>query len=272
MAAAEVVVIRPGTGPTRAPLFCVHAEAGDLRLYVPLAERLPAAQSVLGLRAPAPERLSYARLEELAAHHVASIRAARPEGPYLIAGECSGGALAFEIASQLRRAGAEVGLLILIDAFAPGHPRLAPVLPRALYRLLDRARVLGFHARNVTALGPRERREYIASRAKRHALALLRRARRGSAASTRSPERAFRDALARYQPRAYDGAAVLIRACSLPLGVRSGPGLGWQGLVASLAVETVPGYFTTPISEPGVELLAQRLARLLEGERAQSGV
>ena len=53
---------------------------------------------------------------------------------------------------------------------------------------------------------------------------------------------------------------VLFRAARMPLGIQAPPDSGWGGLVAELEVETVPGYFTTPISEPGVRMLAGRLS------------
>jgi hypothetical protein len=46
----------------------------------------------------------------------------------------------------------------------------------------------------------------------------------------------------------------------MPLGIQAPPEEGWAGLVADIEVETVPGYFTTPISEPGVRILADRLS------------
>ena len=56
---------------------------------------------------------------------------------------------------------------------------------------------------------------------------------------------------------------MLFRSATLPLGMHEPPDLGWAALVADLEVETIPGYFTTPISEPGVRVLAERLQRRL---------
>jgi len=60
-------------------------------------------------------------LEELAAGHVAALRAAQPEGPYHLAGWSFGGAVAFEMAHQLHRSGAAVAPLVLLwTALAAG--------------------------------------------------------------------------------------------------------------------------------------------------------
>src|SRR5207253_1004474 len=59
------------------------------------------------------------RLEDTAAQFIAELRAIQPEGPYLLGGYCFGGLVAFEIARQLRAAGQQVSLLLLMD---PGLP------------------------------------------------------------------------------------------------------------------------------------------------------
>jgi thioesterase domain-containing protein len=259
---ANLVTINAGT-PAKPPLFCVHAEAGDVSLYHAMAGHLSDDQPVLGLCAPAVGELAgEPRIERLAELHVQAIRAARSEGPYLIVGECTGGALAYEIAQQLRAAGETVALLALVDAFAPGLPRLRRTMPRLLYRMLHRARILGFHFHNLVRLGVGEKLAYAATKARRAQLALTTKASRRlhRASAGESPQLAFREALAAYTPTSAGGPMVLFRAARLPLGIEPSPDLGWGALVESLQVETVPGYFTTPISEPGVQVLADRLA------------
>ena len=266
---STLVTIQPGSGSKR-PLFCVHAEAGDVSLYYGIARHLAADRPLLGLCAPAADGLdAHRRLERMAKHHVREIKSAQPEGPYLIVGECTGGALAYEIAQQLRAAGQEIALLALVDAFPPGLPRLHSSMPRPLYRILHRSRILGFHAANLVRLGMREKLAYAASKAQRARRALRAKSYRvlGRTAASVSPQLAFREALATYDAAPYAGSMVLFRAARMPLGIHASPDLGWAGLVADLEVETIPGYFTTPISEPGVRVLADRLSAHL-GERA----
>jgi hypothetical protein len=54
-------------------------------------------------------------LESIAAAHLRSIRTVQPEGPYLLGGWCNGALLAYEMARQLRSAGQQVELLVLMD-------------------------------------------------------------------------------------------------------------------------------------------------------------
>jgi thioesterase domain-containing protein len=97
----------------------------------------------------------------MAAEHLEEIRKVQPRGPYYISGSCVGGVVAFELAQQLRAAGEEVPILILIDSNYPTRPRmirnqlvnlwsdtLPPGVVRpegvrgAAVRVRDRARVL----------------------------------------------------------------------------------------------------------------------------------
>jgi oxalate---CoA ligase len=266
---STLVTIQPGSASKR-PLFCVHAEAGDVSLYYGIARHLAADRPVFGLCAPAADEIdAHQRLERMAEHHVREIKSAQPDGPYLIVGECTGGALAYEIAQRLRGAGQEIALLALVDSFAPGLPRLRSSMPRPLYRILHRSRILGFHVGNLVRLGMREKLAYAASKAQRARRALTAKASRvlDPTAASVSPQLAFREALAAYDAAPYAGSMVLLRAARMPLGIHASPDLGWAGLVANLEVETIPGYFTTPISEPGVRVLADRLsAHLGEGD------
>jgi thioesterase domain-containing protein len=262
-AGSPPVTIQPGSGSSP-PLFCVHAEAGDVSLYHNLVGHLAREQTMLGLCAPALAELGGdRRLEAIAACHVRAIKGAHPGGPYLIVGECTGGALAYEIVQQLRAAGEDVALLALIDAFSPGFPRLSRFMPKPVYRILHRARILSFHCGNLVRLGMADKLAYAVAKAARARTALTAkvsgRLRRTGAAV--SPRQAFREALAAYDPKPYAGPMVLLRAATMPFGIEAAPDMGWGGLVQDIAVETIPGYFTTPISEPGVRILAARLAR-----------
>jgi thioesterase domain-containing protein len=262
----DVAVVIQAGAAAKSPLFCIHAEAGDVSLYYGLARHLPSDQPLLGLCAPAAEELgSDAPMQRIAELHVQRIRAAQSSGPYLILGECTGGALAYEIAQQITDAGEEVALLALIDAFAPGLPRLHKYMPRALYRVAHRLRILGFHLQNLIRLSVRDRLAYVVAKLGRARLAAAGKASalRGRAAATTSPRVSFARALAGYTPKPYGGSLVLIRASSLPIGIEPAPDMGWATLSRHLQIETVPGYFTTPISEPGVQILAQKLCQYL---------
>ncbi len=157
-------------------------------------------------------------------------------------------------------------MLALLDAFAPGLPRLRGWMPSPLYRLVHRLRILGFHLGNLVSPGGASRFGYVASRAER--LLGRRRSRHDPGESAPS---IFRRALASYRPGRYAGAIVLFRAARLPFGIEPADDMGWRGLADEVEIEIVPGYFTTPISEPGVRVLAERLSRRLAAVGADAG-
>lgn len=55
-------------------------------------------------------------IEEMAAQHLVALRAVRPHGPYVIGGFCVAGLVAYELAQQIRAAGEDVEMLLIIDA------------------------------------------------------------------------------------------------------------------------------------------------------------
>lgn len=115
-----LVEIQAGQGG-RLPFFAVHATGGNVLSYASIVRSLGPDRPLYALQAPGleGERAVFSRLEDLAAHHVETIRQVQPEGPYLLGGWSMGEAVAFEMARQLRAAGHEVGLVALIDSYAP---------------------------------------------------------------------------------------------------------------------------------------------------------
>lgn len=87
-----------------------------------LSDALGADQPLLGIELAEhdlKELGDTASMESIAERHVRTIQKYQPEGPYYLGGLCTGGIVAFEAASQLRAAGHQVPLLILLDAPHP---------------------------------------------------------------------------------------------------------------------------------------------------------
>ncbi|GAA3207272.1 amino acid adenylation domain-containing protein [Actinocorallia longicatena] len=104
----------------RPPLFCLHPAGGLAWPYFGLLPHLPGGQPVYGLQGRGfadPGEPLHTSVEDAARDHVAHLRSVQPRGPYHLAGYSLGGLLAYEAARQLRAAGEEVALLVLIDAF-----------------------------------------------------------------------------------------------------------------------------------------------------------
>lgn len=96
------------------PLFLVHAADGDCLYVENVAYGLPAHVTVHGLEWPRGGCLP-STIEQLARHHIKSIKEKQAVGPYRVGGWSAGGAIAQEIARQLIESGDVVDFLTMID-------------------------------------------------------------------------------------------------------------------------------------------------------------
>lgn len=114
-----MVTLRPGE--QRIKLFLVHPGGGTLLNYVHLVRHLPTEIPLYGIQARGLDGASepHDTLEQMAADYITEIRAAQPDGPYLLVGHSLGGVIAFEIARQLFRENERVAFLGLFDSVAP---------------------------------------------------------------------------------------------------------------------------------------------------------
>jgi D-aspartate ligase len=105
----------------RIPIYAVAGHNGDVFAFRDLVRHLGDDQPFFGLQPPGLDGQSppLERIEDIAACLAAQIRSFQPRGAFVIAGYCAGGAVAFELARQLARAGAEPALLAL---FGCAHP------------------------------------------------------------------------------------------------------------------------------------------------------
>lgn len=124
---------------TRTPLFCVHGAAGTVLFFQALANRLAPARSLYAFQAQGlhGRDVPHTSIEAMAAHYIQEMRTVQPRGPYLLAGWCFGGLVAFEMAQQLWRMGEYVDMLAMFNApssaayeFRPPTRDLAPLEDR----------------------------------------------------------------------------------------------------------------------------------------------
>jgi amino acid adenylation domain-containing protein len=134
---------------SRTPLFLGPYLDGHVYGYHALVDRLDKDQPVYGLQSLGLDGRVHPhdRIEEMASHYVKEIRELQPHGPYLLAGYCFGGVVAYAMAAELHALGEEVALLALIDAGPIGYRRAQ----RKTRRELERARLDKF--RNADARG-----------------------------------------------------------------------------------------------------------------------
>lgn len=200
---------------------------------------------------------------QIAAHVVGAIRVVQPDGPYLIGGWCTTGILAFEVATQLRAAGADVPLLALAHTMNPKQ-----FCETGWLKL--RSSKLRFHVRKLLRQPSSARISYLRDRI-RGVLEDLCIVRAQSGAGTDGGLRAGLERLAMdYRPPEYGGDVILVQP-SERVDVL-GAAAGWGEVVTGkLEVHTIPGEYLSMLQHPHVELFSAALqAALLRVQEARS--
>ena len=268
---------------SRLPVFFVHAEEGNVLFYRALATRLGADQPLYGLQARNLDGSASdpGEIVDIAADYVAEIRTVQPSGPYNLGGFCLGGAIALEMARQLRAAGDEVAPVVMIqtehhDYIDAGR---ATLRRRLLHRPMDR---LAYELSEITRLDGPQRSRYL-SRKARGLVEIARvnvsgdpgvegdRPQRG--VHTRAVASTYRAAFWRYRPLPYDGPSLVVRAAAQPRGLPDDPLLGWgpvlQGDVEAVTIEGA--HHRTIMHEPAIGAVASVIEAALATSSEPTG-
>ena len=248
----SLVPIQPhGDG---APIFCVHGGTGTALHFARLARALGEAQPFYGLQmqglyGDAPPHLT---IEAMAAHYVDEIRTVAPHGPYVLAGYCFGGLIAYEMAVRLTRAGERVSWVVMLNGAAPRYGgRVVANAPHAAPRR-----------------GPLQRLRYalkLRQRATMLACVLLKKP-----VPTELREAVFPDictaAEARYRAPRYGGPLLIVNGH----GLHADPALGWKRYAdGDVRAINVPGRHLDArdsLVEPAVSYVAEQLRMVLSDQ------
>jgi len=196
---------------TRPPVFGVPGHNGDVFCYRSLAQHVGDDQPFFGLQPPGLDGQSepLKRVEDIAAYFADEIRAFRPSGPYVIAGFCAGGGVAFELGRELLQRGAVVACVAL---FGSPYPTWYRSPSQLRWRLRLQAERFKGHARAMATRSLGELGTYVAEKWRQ------RRARRDAARAVAPDpvlvlrakmERAAIAALRRYTPHPFPGRLLL---------------------------------------------------------------
>jgi thioesterase domain-containing protein len=244
----------------RVTVLAVPGHNGDVYCYRALARHLGDDQPFFGLQPPGIDGQAepLASVEALAGYFAEQIRASGSHGPYVIAGYCAGGTIAYELARQLALEGTAVRFVAL---FASPYSTWYRFRPQLRFRLVQGWKRVRKHSRILASLPPAERRAYITQKL-RQARAeasqapsdpvLLRRARVGDTTLA---------AVRRYVPRPYDGRVCLF----LPGGEwrPAGPLRRWRAVAPDAEEYCGPDGCTGDrmLLEPDVAALAELFRR-----------
>ncbi len=169
------------------PLFLVHGRHGQAFVSPHFMRLLGNEQPVWAFQARGLDGLAapHASVRDMAAQYVAEMRMQRPRGPYFLAALCVGAYVAVLMAEMLRDDGETVLPLLLLDPpDRPQRPRFAGIGEQQFIVEMKERNAMG---RNT---GPVDDPAYVAQ-------------------LTYVADK-FHQALARHDPRPYDGAALVL--------------------------------------------------------------
>jgi thioesterase domain-containing protein/acyl carrier protein len=265
----HLVPMHRGEGGPKTPFFLVAGMFGNVLNLRHLAHLLGEDRPFYGLQArglyggAAP----HDDLSEAAADMIAELQQVQPHGPYLLGGFSGGGITAYEMAQQLRAAGEEVALIVMLDTPLPQR------------RPLSRRDRLMIQWQEIKAGGPLYPLRWAA---RRIAWEIAKRRPKAQAETDThhfhdsAIEAAFYRAIAKYHVRPWPGALHLFRPPLVGKWLVSKgrwvsserayvlPDNDWAGFAPKVQVTEVPGTHDSMVLEPNVRVLAARLRRVIE--------
>lgn len=252
------------------PLFICSGMFGNVLNLRQLALHLGQSRPVYALQARGlyGGQQPHESFEDAARDYLAEVRTVQPHGPYLLSGFSGGGLIAYEMAQQLRAAGEDVAILVMLDTPFPRQYTIS-VRDKVDMKLQDLRRS------GVGYVGEwlRNRRKWAAIQQGK-AEALLAQQADGQFHDL-EVEAAFRRALSRYQPRPLAGKVLLMRPkLNVLYRLNGGRNLqddfkpaqednGWAPYVANLQTLEVAGDHDSMVLEPFVRVLVSRLDQAL---------
>jgi amino acid adenylation domain-containing protein len=239
---------------SKPPIFLAPGGGADVVYLFELAKQLGLYYSVYGFRSIMIENDRLLTIPEIAMRYIPEIRIIQPEGPYYFLGHSAGGMVVFEIAYQLREASEQVGLVGLLDTYAPGRRYEATWQERLL-----------IHRRNILSM--RNARELVAYLRARLQRLFFNKIRTTSFTNFAVRKRLIpRDRMTlstlsqfNYNPLFLDGRLTVFRAADRPWYVRVDPLAGWKEYARQVDYIEITGSHMSHLSEPHVQELVRRL-------------
>jgi thioesterase domain-containing protein/acyl carrier protein len=266
----RVVPVQPnGSQP---PLIAISGGTGYHNLFYNLAKSLGADQPFFSIHAfdpHTPAELGDLSMEEIAAEYVQLIRSVNPSGPYILAGHCAFGLIAFEAARQLRKDGKTVQAIVMFDTWAPNFAQSLGRGHRFLIKLIYRLR---FHKNRISGLlrGETTLAESLATiRSLRAINGFLMRGRLSSTLIQKTIDtdwflKPLLRARANYRPPEYDGDVIVFHSDDNPRGRLFDPNFGWHNLIKGrLEVQCIGGSHMTMGHGPRTAIIAKHIRSFL---------
>ncbi|MFI5714999.1 polyketide synthase Pks13 [Nocardia sp. NPDC051750] len=257
-------------GSDEVPVFVFHPAGGNTLVYEPLLKRLPEGTPMYGL-----ERVE-GSIEERAREYVPELRKLQGDGPYVLYGWSLGAVLAMGVAQILRREGADVRVVGLIDLAIPAEP--ADDSPEERFRRMQRYQAFAKKTYNIDGeLDDDQLRELAESSDDQQFTMIADLIKMtgakipGGVLEHQKTSWIEHRALAEVEPSNYDGTVVLYLADRYhdgaielePRYAERRPNGGWDEYVPNLEVVRIPGDHLQIIDEPRIGRIGEDLTAKL---------
>ncbi|MBT8390660.1 MAG: amino acid adenylation domain-containing protein [Ignavibacteriaceae bacterium] len=258
------------------PLFLFHGAEGNVLLYKDLAYYLGEDQPVYGFQSKGLDGKEdlVTQFDQMAANYISEMKKVQQDGPYLLGGYCMGGAIAYEVAQQLKQGGDEVALIAMLEAY--NFQATPPSFPlyQKIYHYIQH---IGFQIGNIILSSSENRSRYFKDKTQlelsRYKVKfnilwskLTRKLAIGNGLTyTHLMIDKINDkAQADYIPKKYDGKVILFKPKRYYSGLND-TSFGW-GELASHGIETIemPINPRGILNEPFVRDLAKNLKTEIE--------
>lgn len=263
-----VPIRKAGSKP---PLFLVHGAEGNVLLYRDLANYLGADQPVYGFQSKGldgKEEL-VTHFPEMAANYIKEMKKVQRDGPYYLGGYCLGGAIAYEMAQQLKQNGDEIALIALLESY---NIRQAPDRFPFYYKIYHYIQHIGFQIGNIILSKSENRSRYFKDKLKLELsrykikfnivlskLSVKAGIGKGLNYTHLMIDKINDKALYEYIPQMYDGKVALFKPKRYYAGLND-PSFGWGKLTSGgIKIIEMPINPRGILNKPFVKDLAQKL-------------
>jgi amino acid adenylation domain-containing protein len=257
------------------PLFVVPGVDGNVVGFSELARLLGPEQPFYGLQSRGLDgrEKPFEHIEDVATHFLAEVQQVDPKGPYYLAGACTGGVVAYEMAQQLIDQGKQVAFLGLLETWPPQEsPFIGGARSRFSAHISFLARGVRRHFRNLAKIPPLQWAPYLLDKGKIVVQMIsMRDIYRGDRHTMYRDQvsQANGRALSRYDPKRFRGRLSLILASAREVAGSEDPRLKWgewaeDGHTVSWIFARDSGLL---LVRPHVEILAEHLKACLDQVR-----
>ena len=243
------------TGGSQYPFYYVSPYLVNVLAMTEIAKHFAPNRPFYGLRPHGQDGHGkiHTTIEEMAAHYIKEIKTVQPNGPYFLGGHCSGSWVAFEMAHQLKKAGEEVGSVVIVDSeppnFSPPTHNLTYYAQRALHYLRDNRLFYALHWKLKVKLG-RKVGETVGSQENRR---------------VQEVRNAHDKAYEVYTAPVYDGPLVFLRSSEWHNLPDNDWHMNWTKLTTNkVDLEVIPSAHSGLINNPHAKTLADKIKFYLE--------